>query len=170
MKVLDASAPCAHPDRDQQPMLRAVCHFVDCPDEIVPSLVRLETPKEREDVRRQIVASTPTNNAHFQAGGVVSNGKVSVLGIGLAGSEGRCESGLVERGSQFLSHGDRVVNEVVGDGMSQFDFMRLVDSIRMWLNNMGIWFRPEEEVNSIFEVSEVFLCSRDSAFGAGKWV
>ncbi len=48
---------CAVPNGAQQPVEALAVHTVECDEKIVPSRIRLERPKERNDLRREIFAA-----------------------------------------------------------------------------------------------------------------
>jgi hypothetical protein len=158
-EILDVNVSDIRPDGDEQPMLGPIRHFIECPDKIVPSFVWLERAKQREDIRQQIFASTPVNYVSFQFGGAVGNGKVGVLGVGLARKNCGGKPSLVQDSSQLLSRSDSFINEVVGKRLGEFDFVSLVHAIHVWLNDTGVWFTIEKSRDPGIEVIDVFLCA-----------
>ena len=73
--MFDAHTGTGIRDGHQQTMCALPANPVECPNELIPSLVRLDVAKEREDIRRQILDISTIENVLKIAGGV-SNGEV----------------------------------------------------------------------------------------------
>jgi hypothetical protein len=89
-----------HSDWLKENDVSAVADFVECPKKVVSSLIRLERPKKCQNFRREVIASSATDDVRFQLGCGVGDRKVGPLGIGFARGDSRSVSDLIESGTQ----------------------------------------------------------------------
>ena len=154
--------------RDDEPMIAFPANPVECPNYVVPSFVRVETPKEREDIRWEILAIA--SESIFKLSGRVGDGKMNT--IGSASSRGNSDRvhRLIEGGSQAIDH---IVGEVgvpVGKQFRESDFVKLVNAIRVGLNETHVWFFLEKLLDPSIKIANLFLCPRDPSFRAIEWI
>jgi hypothetical protein len=123
------------PDGSEQAVFVGRTEAVHGPEEVIPSFVCLERGKERSDIRRQIFAA-PFNDIIKISGGS-REGKISILGVSDARSFGGRIASLVKGRSKIVDRIGSNIAQGVGNGLGEFDFMRLGDSIRLGLDNRG---------------------------------
>jgi hypothetical protein len=70
--------PTCHADRHQETMFVGITQFVERPEGIIPSFMRVERPKERLDFQREVFA--PPLSVRIKFGGGISKRKIGVLG------------------------------------------------------------------------------------------
>jgi len=149
-------------------MVALTANPVECPNDIVPTLVRLERAKEREDVRREALALSIENV--FEISGRVGDWELNTVRSGRIACDSYGVDRLVERRSQTV---DDVVGEFCepfGQGFGQLDLVELVSTLRIGLNDTGVWLFLEEFADSLAEFGQVSICARDPAFWAIEWV
>lgn len=151
----------------QQPMEALSANPVECLNYVVPTLVRLERAKEREDVRREIFAISA--ESVLKISGSVEDGKMDAVKLGRTARDSHRVGGLVECRSKAF---DDVIGEVCepfGQGLGQLDLVELVSALRVRLNDTGVWLFLEEIPYTPVEFGQVFLCACDSTVGAIEW-
>jgi len=156
-----------HTDGDDQPMFAAVANPVECPDKVVPSFVWLERAKKRHNLRRQIFASATLDNVRLKLHRRIGDGKVSSLGVGLPRRNRSRVASLIKDGTQTLGRLKSKISEPLGNGLGEFEFVKLRDSVRVGLSNLGAWILlpAEEGFSPRIEVADLFLCAREPTPG-----
>jgi hypothetical protein len=106
----------------------------------------------------------------FKVSGRVGDGKMNT--IGSASSRGNSDRvhRLIEGGSQAI---DDIVGEVgvpIGEWLRESDFVKLVDAIRVGLNETHVWFLLEKFLDPSVKIANVYLCPRDPSFRAIEWI
>jgi hypothetical protein len=153
-------------ERDQR-VLAYVTEIIEGVERVIPSTVTVEQSKPRLDFRRQIFASTP--HAILKIGGGISERKSDVSGIGMTSSSQVASKGcVIEGGSCMLDDFRREDTPSEWKSLGELDFVNIVDSVRVRLDNAGMWLFSEKLNNLGFEVVEMFLCAQDSNLGAVK--
>ena len=156
--------PCAPgADGNERGMLR-IGEFVHGPKGVIPTLVRLEGPKKRNDVTWQILA--PSGDNVRESGSGVSKRKVARFRSGFPAQSGAGISGLVESVPQVLDGVMHEVSDGVGNARGHLDLVKLSDAITVHLNDNGVWAFLLESVASLVQITNVFLCSRELPLGA----
>lgn len=137
---------------------------IDSPQDVIPSFVRLEVAKDRQDFIRDVFASSVYDVLKVR--GVNGEGEVGASGVGFAGAFGSDGvSSLIQSGSEVVDSIGGDVSETVRDLSGELDLVRLTDSIRVCLNDTGVWFCVKEGFDSRVKIVNVFLSSVDSAIG-----
>jgi hypothetical protein len=148
----------AHHEGDEG-VFADVAEFVEGVERVIPSLVTIEAPKQRLDIREQFFASTP--HAVVEIGGGIPERKGDVTGVGMtAGREMRRKRGVVETGSSVFDNFGSQDAPSEGKSLSDLDFVDLVSAIGIRLSDGGVWLFTEKLRNLGFEVLKVFLCPR----------
>jgi hypothetical protein len=156
-QMMNIHSPAACPDRDESGMC-GITELVQGPKGApIPSFVRLERAKNRHDIRRQICASTP--NVVLNVSSSIPKGKLRPLGL-VGASENRSSiAGLVEGGSESLKSFSGVVCADVGNSLGHAEFVKL-KTIRVFLNDLLVWYVFEEDSDPFFKLSGVILSTR----------
>jgi hypothetical protein len=152
-------------DGNNQPMLVRVGNPVQGPDRVIPTFVRLEGAKQREDIRWDIFAPAASNHIGFKLGGGIGDGEISVLEVSPSGCGSGCISGLVQGSSKIAGNIKGDVLELERERLDKLNFMKLIDSLFITLNDTGVWFSVKEDFDFYVEIINVFLCVRDTALG-----
>jgi hypothetical protein len=135
-----------------------VAQFVEGVERVIPSLVTIEAPKQRLDIREQFFASTP--HAVVEIGGGVPEGEGDVTGVGMAAGSEMCrERGMIETGSSVFDDFGSQDAPSEGKSLSDLDFVDLVSAIKIRLSDGGVWLFTEKLRNLGFEVLKVLLCA-----------
>jgi len=149
-------------NRDQHFVFVGISHFIQGPEEIIPSQVRLEPAKKRLDLLRDIFGSSD-RTCHVS--NTLGEGKGGVLGI----FNSRCNRDRIPSDIESTS---KILHKVCGDigdgrweGLSQPDLMNYMASlIRVRLSNLFVWIDLLELDNFPFKISEVFLSPCEFTF------
>jgi hypothetical protein len=83
-------------------VLTVVAEPIQCPNGFVPSLVRLERAKQREDIRWEILASPASYHISFELGRSVSNWEVGAFRLDNARKNGSDIPRLIKCGSEIF--------------------------------------------------------------------
>jgi hypothetical protein len=150
----------------QETVLASVTKLVECPDKVIPSFVRIERAKERYDIRRDILASS--FNASFKSDHIVCDGEVGGLGVNLPIRDGCYESGLIEARSEPFDNFIGEIRQTVWQGLCELNLVKLVDSIRVGLDDPCVWLVFEKPLDPGIEITNVALCARDASLGASE--
>jgi hypothetical protein len=155
----------------QKTVLAAITELVENPDgAALPSLVRLEQPKEREDIRWQILAAASAYHVRFELRGGVGDREVAGFGFPFATEDRRFVSKVIQGSSQML---DNLDDPQIKDGWGVFRqpaFVRFCQAIRVRLGEKDVWTTLPEGFPFDFERVEQFLCASDPNFGTKKWL
>ena len=157
----DVIASDSSTNRDDHFVLVCNAYFVECPEEIIASSVRLETAKERLDLWRDIFAPTENLGHPVQSWSKRESG---VLGVLVPGSDGNCVPSVIESISEVLHQ----VRSDIANGswkkLSQLDLVNLMSGfVRVRLDNCCVWIDSREIDNPPFKIGKVFLSPRNLA-------
>ena len=141
---------------------------VEGPNRVIPSFVRLERAKKRDDIRRQIFASAFNN--HFKTSIRFGDGKVSRLGLDCTGKDGYRVPGLIQRGSKSLDRLSSAVGKLGGNWLCELDLVKLRQSIRIKIDSAFVGLLLEEFLDPRIKIANVLLRPKKSTLGALKWV
>jgi hypothetical protein len=152
-------------DRNKNSVFVGYTELIQGPEgNALPSFMRLEGPKERVDITWDILA--PTGYGVFDIRGFGTEGECCVFKpLVAAGHSGRV-SGLVEGRSEIINNISGGISNVVWQFLDELDFVKLGSSIRVGLNDSGVWATLEESGALSAHISKVTLCIRDPAFRA----
>lgn len=147
-------------DRNQEPVLVDVVRPVQCPNQVIPSLVRLECAKERNYIGRNVLTSSLDHVVEFSYG--VGDREISGLGIDAPGGNSGSVSSLIEGRPKVSDNFSSEVAEPVRDG-AEFDLVDFVQTITIDLNRSGAGVRFKKLIGLPFEFVKLGLCARDAA-------
>lgn len=151
-------------DRNKESMEALAPNSIQCHETIIPSRVRLERAKDRQDIRRAILQTTPHGILKFS--GVIRDGKLDAIESSYTACGCNSVSGLVEAGSKGVESLIGSISDDLGNLPPEFDLVRLADAIRVGLNNAHVRFVIDETLAAGINSSDVLLCAREAPFGA----
>lgn len=158
-------------DTGQKSVLADVTELVDDPNGIrIPSFVRLEPAKERQDVRRQILALSAANYVRFQLGSGVGDGKVTLLGVTLAPKDSGSVGEMVERRAQVFDYFHDKEIKMRGSMTRQAAFVDFVQTVRIKFFEEDLRVTVGKSAGLFYQRIEQFLCATDAQFCAEKGV
>jgi hypothetical protein len=155
-KVFDVHSAHGPSDRNEGRMC-AVTQLVEGPEGHIPSLVRLEPSKERLNLWGQVFG--PSSNVIVHVEGGIPEREFRALGSELSPQGGYGESGLIERGPQRLKRFGSVVSADLRNGFGYVEFVKL-KSMRVFLDNLFVWYCFEELGDAGFKFADVTLSPR----------
>lgn len=150
-----------HSDVDQGLVLGRVTSLVQGPDGIIPSLIRFERTKERQDIGWNILAASPTNNVRFQFFGAIGNRKIGSLGIRNAAKRRADKTNLIEGRSESFNDLGNQGREFGRDRLNEFDLVNFAKSIRIQLFNASVRVSFKEFGDPPIKITDVLLCAAD---------
>jgi hypothetical protein len=166
--MVDVNLVGCHPHRYNDTVFAYIASTVKSPNEVIASLVRIERPKERNDVRRNIFASALNHTVKFSSR--TGDGEVCRPGMFDAGKDGSCKGSLIKgRTETFDSLGSDTC-DTGGKCLCEFDLVKIIDSIIVTLGNACVGLVIKEMLDPTVEIANVLLCSRDTHPGAGEGV
>jgi hypothetical protein len=154
----------------EQPVLAAITKAVENPDgTALPSFVRFESPKEREDLRWKVFTAASAYHVRFELRGGIGNREVSGFRFPFPREDGGLVSQIIKRSPQML---DGLNDEEIKFGgcvARQAAFVSLCKTVRIRLGKENIWPTLEESAAISFERIEVLFCAPDPDFSAQEW-
>jgi hypothetical protein len=145
-------------DRNDKAMIALAPNSVQRDDRIIPSGVRLERPKMRQNVWREALASTLYHIVEI--GGIIRNGKLHVVKVGSPNCGGDGVGGLIQSGPELGKSIISEVGEPVWKSPRHLDLVGLANAVRVCFDHSGIRFFFEEFVDPTFECIDMALCTR----------
>jgi hypothetical protein len=131
-------------------------YFVKCPEEIIPSLVRLEPAKQRLNLWRDVFG--PTDRFGHQVVQTTGEGESTISGVWGAGSDRDRVASIVEGVSEILNEVGGPIGDGRREGLSQSDLVDLMAwdySVR--LDNSLVSLDMGEVDNVPLKFGEVYL-------------
>lgn len=166
--MVDVNLVRCHPDRHNNSVFAYIACAVESPNEVIPSLIGIERPKERNDVRRNIFASTLNHTVKFSTR--TGDGEVSRSRMFYAGKHSSCEGSLIKGRTETFDRLDGDTCDTGWEGLSEFDLVKIIDSIIVTLGYACVGLAIKETLDPTVEIADVLLCSRDSHPGTGEGV
>ena len=155
-----------HPDGGKHPMLICSAYPVECPNEVVPSFVWLESPQERKNILMEIFGPflpEHTLEHNFKFAEAIGDGKIGFPGD-LNRTRSNCNSMpcLIQGGSEIVNRIRGNNCKFIRERLGEFDLVNLINSIRIGLSDSGVWPCIEKNIDLLFKIKDVFLCSADT--------
>jgi hypothetical protein len=144
--------------------VRGIAKFVENPKRLVPSLVWAEAAKERQNIWGQIFADSPFDRV-VESGDIIAKRKVGVFCPGHLVRDGSGVPRLIENSSQRKQSLKSKIVADCGNPLSELNFVRLVESIRVRLDKNFVRLTVIEPRQVPFEICDVFLCPSESTLG-----
>ncbi len=141
-------------------MLICDTYSVECPEEVVPSSVWLERAKERQNILGKILASPLEGILEF---GSAPCKREECLGVRLASGMSNGIRSLIESGPEVVSGIGSNIGERPWQWPSEFNLVELISSIRVGLNNTGVWFGIQKGLEFPLKINDVFLAAIEPA-------
>jgi len=143
-------------------MFIPITQFVQCPQEVIASSVRLEPTKQRLNLFRE-VSGTPDRTPHVAY--IVSKRKCTIPGIGFTSSDSDGVPGIIQSTSQINNDVTGDVAERFWEGLNKFYLVNLpIRCLRIGFDNFCVWVETMEFPDSPVEIGkEVFLSPCDLA-------
>lgn len=150
-------------DRDgEQPVFVCDCQLIQGPEEVVPSFVRLVRPKNRVNIRRDILA--PSLHTVLELNIASSEGEGCVSRLNLAAGDSQFVSGIVEGGTEVMESLTRESSERIGKCSSEPESVNdQLRSLRIRRGHNDVWACVEENPGFLGEIRNVFLGASDLA-------
>jgi hypothetical protein len=146
-------------DWDDKPVLRGVAKFVNCKEQVTPTLVRLVTSKEPFDFFRESLASTVY--ATFEISSGFAEGEVDIIDRHV-GELCDSDSGQIKRRSQVLNSADCAFCKAHWKRFAEFELVPFVNAIGIRLNDMFAWCSLEIEPSAPFKIGKTFVSPLES--------
>ncbi len=159
VEVLDHCAAGSLADWHNDPMFSGVGNLIERPKKVVPSAIRIERPKERRDLRREVFTAPTYQTIKVSCRG--SEGEISLLELGISASDSAGESSLVEGGPKIGGDVCGYAAQSFREFLGEFDLVDIESGFRIVLNNTGVWCWIEESANLPFEFVDIFICASE---------
>jgi|HubBroStandDraft_6_1064221.scaffolds.fasta_scaffold447173_1 hypothetical protein len=137
-------------------MFLPITQFVQCPQEIIASSVRLEPAKQRLNLLWEI-GGTADGLSHVR--NITGERERGVLGLGRIGGNRDAVSRRVEGFSQIANQVSSEIAERFWKGLDKFYLVNLpARCLRIGFDNLCVWFEVVELPDSPVEIGkEIFL-------------
>ncbi|MBM3543359.1 MAG: hypothetical protein FJX44_02460 [Alphaproteobacteria bacterium] len=152
-------------DWDQKPMFVGITEFVEDPEGVIPSLMRIERAKERRNLWPQVFTSP--GNIVVQLGRGIPEREVGFFGISNSAQDTSGVSTLVEGRSEGLDGLDGGVGPTVWEIARKLNAMD-IKPIRINLDSRNCWVFLEERLNTLSESVDMLLCASEPPLWAGE--
>jgi len=146
----------AMPNGDNRAMLIAVGDFVKTVEGVIPSAIRLETPKNVEYFLREIPAPAASNIGRFTFG--LCEREIGFPGVSLACSDSSRVSNMVEGRAYIRGDMARFASKLSGYFTDELDFMGVRSGFRVVLDNSLVRVELEKVRNLPFEIINQYVC------------
>jgi hypothetical protein len=143
----------------QRLMFACIRQFVNSPEPIIPSLVRLSRLKDCQDCLGEVW--TCTFQSTLEIGGARRKRKGNIPEDLLIGdSMGNGVDGLIKRGSHIFDGISRYISKRARKCTSfSLQLMNFINAIPVWFDDMLIWLAAKKALNDSVEVSDMGLCT-----------
>jgi Domain of unknown function (DUF4070) len=148
-------------DGDQGGMFLGVTESVQGPQGVIPSLVWLLPPKQRDDFRRAVYAYFPTINVVINSGRVVAERKVCPLRVRLPAGNGSGVTDLIQASSKIVGDVEEDTGKSVRQFLSELDLVDMLPRMRVLIDDVGVRVAIDKLVYNQFEVTDVVLCPNE---------
>lgn len=153
----------------QHGMIIGISQRLQCVQEIIPSIVRIERSKERVHFPRNIRASSL--DLRFKFGSTMGKREVGVPNLGLTG--GGCDrvDCVVETGAEIAHDvANEFRNESIVKILNELDLVKeLVRGSWVYFNDLSVGVYLDESLNFPLEIGEMFASSSNLALRAVEW-
>jgi hypothetical protein len=149
-------------ERNQDGVLVSTSHNVECPEKVIPSLVRLALPKDRVNAFGNVGA--PTLDIVLEPGSVYSKGERGISGFGVSRGDCGCVNSVIQCRPEI---GERIGSDL-GEFHRKLSFQanlvrHKIGLIRVRLGKGFVQVWAEEFLNLPLQFGEVFLSAVDLA-------
>ncbi len=160
LKTINVRVAHRHGDGLKDLMFIGVTQLVQGPEQIIPSLVWLERPQQRQDFVRNVLA--PALDHVFEVRSGISKREGGLDSLTPDGGHGRGVAGTVQRSAQ-VDHGiGSDVGQCDWHGLHELDLVNLLSSVRVRLNDSGVWVCTEKGSNLPVKIASVMLGAIDA--------
>ena len=146
----------------QEDVLVSQTYFVECPQKVIPSFVRLERSKDREDLLRDILA--PALHVAFEGGSTTTDREVRLTGLSTPASDSKGVNGVIESSAQIVGGITNDLRQLFRDRLGDFDLpIDVARQFRIRLDSTLAWIFLKEGVDIALEDFDVVLTPRQLA-------
>jgi hypothetical protein len=155
-------------NRNDHFMLVSIAYLVECPQEVIPSLVRLEPAKERLDLLGYILGP---HQRICHLSDTTSEGEGSVFGAAAARSNSYRVPGIVESTPKVVHQVPGNVPNGIWERRGQLDLVNLmVRLLRVRFNNSCVWIDLSKLCDLPLKLDEVFFSPSEFTTRTLEWV
>jgi hypothetical protein len=142
-------------------MFACIRQFVNSPERIIPSLVRLGRLKDCQDFLGEVWTHTVQSTLEIRGARGKRKGNIPEdLLFGDPMSNGNGVDGLIKRGSHIFDAISRYISKRARERTSfRLQFMDFVNAILVWFDDMLIWLAANKAINDSVEVPDMGLCA-----------
>jgi hypothetical protein len=157
-ETTNGTVPTVHDltERGEEFVFIPITQFVQCPQEVIPSLVRLEAAKERLNLIREI---SGTANRASHVVDILRERKGTISRVGFADSNSDGVTSIVEDAAKIHNNITGDVPKRIGKWLRELDLVYLPSRLlRVWLDNLFVGIEIVEFSDSPVEIrKEIFL-------------
>jgi hypothetical protein len=136
-----------------------ISELVQTPNKIVPSIVRLERPKQHDDFIRDVFAGFMADDSVIKSGKVVSDRELGLFRVRVSSSDRGGKPSLVKSGPKRFKRLSCGVDAAFRKPFSEFEFMELSNAVSVQLNDRAVWCFFEEPFDALVKSGNVLVCS-----------
>jgi hypothetical protein len=151
--------------------MSCVTQLIQGPEGVIPSLVRLEYSKERDNFLGDIAANAASIYEIVQFGEAVADRELRSLGGDFSRRDSGGVSGLIEDGSESLKGLLSNLRAGIGQPLGELEFELLLGRIvRIDLTPQFVWLFLLKDPNLAIKFGDVFAASREPSPSAGEGI
>lgn len=139
------------------------------PQGVIPSFVWLESFKERDNFRRNVIWQPVLSNYVQPVGGVIAEGEGNKT-VAAAMFCSDSESHMIQACSQVIDDIEENAGNIIGEAFTKSDYMEIITALRITLGNDGVWLVDVARSNYGFEIRDVVICATENASRAGEHI
>jgi hypothetical protein len=145
-----------HQGRDEFVFI-PVTQFVQCPQEVIASSVRLEPAKQRLNLLREVCGS-PYGASHL--GNIPSEREGSIFRARITVGDGDCVASIVQSAPEVHDNIACDIRKGNGKWLRELDLVYLpVRFLRVWLDNLFVGIETVETHDSLVEIGQEIVLS-----------
>ncbi len=124
--------------------MSGVTQAVESPEGFIPTLVGLEGAKNRHDFIWHVSTNFVSDNGVVELDGIVTDRERCLFRFDLSGCDGGRVSSLVKSRAKVEEGVECDIAPFEWDGFNERDFVNLVNSIRIGIDEKAVWATVEE--------------------------
>jgi hypothetical protein len=137
-----------------------IAYPVQRPEEIIPSLIWLESPQQREDSVAKVLTASACRS--FEIGTTAGKRECARPGVGFSSGGGKGVAGIVESLPKAVGGLASKNSETFREGLYEIDLVvKAIRVIRISLTDTFVRLAADETLDARFEILNMLLCARN---------
>jgi hypothetical protein len=154
--------------RNKNSVFFGIRECIQCPKGVVPSFVWLEPFKERANLKGEIVfQAVDSVRPKIDVFGERERSKIIGISVGtMPHSDG--VSHLIQAGPEIANGIEHNTGNIIGESFTKAEYLQIISGISITLDNMGVGLIWRKDLDCVFQIRNMVICSTQDAFGTGE--